>query len=84
MPIDIIDTTTNQIHVLDDGTTLADIIYALNYIERERARHRVNNKMRVRKPTGKPPGRPRKNPPASEIDKIDSDPASEINKIDSE
>lgn len=73
MPIDIIDTANNQIQVLDDGTTIADIIYALNYIERERARHRVNNKMRVHKPTGNPRGRPRKNPPVSEVPKTESE-----------
>lgn len=71
MPIDIIDTVSNQIQVLDDGTTIADIMYALSYIEKERARHRANNKHRVRNPTGNPRGRPRKNPPVVEPKKID-------------
>lgn len=66
MPLDIIDTVTNQIHIFDDGTTIADIIYALEYIEKERARHRVNNQKRVRPPTGNPRGRPRKVSPAPE------------------
>jgi len=73
MPIDIIDTANNQIQVLDDGTTIADIMYALSYIEKERARHRANNKNRVRAPTGNPRGRPRKNPPVTETEKIDSE-----------
>jgi hypothetical protein len=70
MPIDIIDTVGNQIQVLEDGTTIADIMYALGWVERERARHR--GKHRVKKPTGNPRGRPRKVsteaeiPPASE------------------
>ena len=76
MPIDIIDTVTNQIHVLDNGKTIADILYALNYIDKERARHRVHNKTRVRPeyvPTGNPIGRPHKKPPVAETKKIDSE-----------
>jgi hypothetical protein len=64
MPIDIIDTVQNQIHILDDGTTIQEILYALAWVERERARHR--GKHRPKKPTGNPRGRPRKNPPVSE------------------
>lgn len=56
-----------QIHLLDDETTIADILYALEYIARDRARHRVNNAKRIRPPTGRPVGRPRKSPPAPEI-----------------
>ena len=66
MPIDIIDTVSNQIHIFDDGTTIADIIYALDYLHKERARHRAKNAKRIRPPTGNPRGRPRKNPPAPE------------------
>ena len=65
MPIDIIDTVGNQIQILDDGTTIADIMHALGWVQRERARHR--GKHRVKKPTGNPRGRPRKNPPVVEI-----------------
>lgn len=76
MAIDIIDTVGNHIEVLDDGTTIADILYALDRVERERARHR--GKHRVKKPTGKPRGRPRKNPPAPEVAPLDDfTPASE-------
>jgi len=67
MALDIIDTVTNTIHILDDGTTIQDILYALAYIERERERHRVNNAKRNRPPTGRPVGRPRKVSPAPEI-----------------
>lgn len=66
MPLDIIDTVSNQIQILDDGTTIADIIYALTFLERERARHRLKNSKRVRPSTGKPRGRPRKDSPAPE------------------
>ena len=66
MPIDIIDTVNNQIQILDKGLTIADIMYALEFLERERARHRVKNSKRVRPPTGKPRGRPRKDSPVSE------------------
>lgn len=64
MTIDIIDTVGNQIQVIDDGTTIADIMYALAWVERERARHR--GKHRVKKSTGNPVGRPRKSPPVAE------------------
>ena len=65
MPLDIIDTASNRIHIIE-GKTIEDIIYALDYIEKERARHRVNNQKRIRPPTGNPRGRPRKNSPAPE------------------
>jgi hypothetical protein len=71
MPIDIIDTVQNQIHILDDGTTIADILHALAYVERERVRNRIKNKLR--QPTGKPRGRPRKNLPVDELPKIESE-----------
>jgi hypothetical protein len=65
MAIDIIDTVGNQIQILDDGTTIEDIMSALAWVERERARHR--GKHRVKKPTGRPRGRPRKNSTEPEI-----------------
>ena len=67
MPIDIIDTGNNEIHILNNGTTVADIFYALEFLEKERARHRLKNSKRIRPPTGKPRGRPRKNTPVPEI-----------------
>jgi hypothetical protein len=74
MPIDIIDTANNQIQILDDGTTIADIMYALSYVAKERARHRVNNKLRDRRPTGNPRGRPRKTvvdqPPKTDVEEV--------------
>ena len=57
----------NQVHVLDDEMTLADILYALDRMKKERARHKANNSKRIRPPTGRPIGRPRKSPPAPEI-----------------
>jgi len=56
-----------QVHLLDNDMTIADILYALQHLERTRERHKVNNAKRVRPPTGRPPGRPRKSPPAPEI-----------------
>ena len=66
MPLDIIDTVGNRIHILDNGTTIEDLLYALGWVERERERHRIKNATRVRPPTGRPRGRPRKNPPVPE------------------
>lgn len=66
MPLDIIDTAENRIHILDNGTTIDDVLYALGWVERERERARTNNARRIRLPTGRPRGRPRKNPPAPE------------------
>ena len=43
------------IQVLDDGTTIGDILYAMAYVKNERDR-----KKNSYKPTGRPPGRPRK------------------------
>ncbi len=43
------------IQVLDDGTTIGDILYALSFVNRER-----NRKRGVYKPTGNKVGRPRK------------------------
>ena len=66
MPIDIIDTTTNHIEILDDGTAIDDILFALDYVRRERARHRAKNAKRVRPSTGRPRGRPKKVSPVAE------------------
>ena len=73
MPIDIIDTVGNQIQVLDDGTTIADIMNALGWVQKEKARQRVKyhryykSKKEAKPPkedlTKKPRGRPRKSPP---------------------
>lgn len=60
MAIDIIDTVGNQIQVLDDGTTIMDIMYALQWVQREKARQK--KRTRAYKPTGKPRGRPKKQP----------------------
>jgi hypothetical protein len=43
------------IQVLDDGTTIGDILYALGVVKNERARKRSSYK-----PTGNKVGRPRK------------------------
>ena len=56
-----------QIRLLDDETTIADIIHALDHMKKVRDRNKMNNAKRVRPPTGRPPGRPRKSLPAPEI-----------------
>lgn len=43
------------IQVLDDGTTIGDILYAMAFVKNERER-----KKNRYKPTGRPLGRPRK------------------------
>lgn len=76
MPIDIIDTVGNQIQILDDGTTIADIMYALHWVAKEKARQKGKYeryyKAKRDPAPPKPPkvelpkrprGRPRKNPP---------------------
>lgn len=45
----------DMIQVLDDGTTVGDILYALAFVKAERERKRL-----AYKPTGRPLGRPRK------------------------
>jgi len=58
------DTVANQIQVLDDGTSVADIMYALGWVQREQERSR---KKYLKKKEGQPPkkiGRPRKTSPA--------------------
>lgn len=57
------DTVANQIEVLDDGTTIADILKDLGWARRERERCRIKD---AKRRTGNPPGRPRKNPPSGE------------------
>ena len=64
MPIDIIDTVGNQIQVLDDGTSITDIMYALGWVRSEKERKRKYKK--VYKPTGNPRGRPPKAPASDE------------------
>jgi hypothetical protein len=73
MPIDIIDTVGNQIQVLDDGTTIADIMNALGWVQKEKARQRGKyqryyKSKKEAKPVKealpkRPRGRPRKSPP---------------------
>jgi len=55
--IEIRDTVANQIQVLDDGTTIADIMFAIGWVKKERARSRAKAQNRY-VPTGNPPGRP--------------------------
>jgi hypothetical protein len=70
MPVDIIDTVGNQIQVLDDGTTVADIMFALGWVKSSKEKQRIREKRRAPrpyKPTGNPRGRPKKvseDPPA--------------------
>jgi len=54
-------------HTFNDDTTIASIIYAIEYIKKERERHRARNAKRNRPSTGRPVGRPKKSPPAPEI-----------------
>jgi hypothetical protein len=61
--LELKDTVANQIEVLDDGTTIADILKDLGWARRERERCRIKDSKRR---TGNPPGRPRKNPPSGE------------------
>jgi hypothetical protein len=73
MPIDIIDTVDNKIQVLDDGTTILDILLALEWVKKERARQRgkyqryYKSKKEAKSPKEelpkRPRGRPRKNTP---------------------
>lgn len=63
MPIDIIDTVGNQIQVLDDGTTIADIMFALGWVVDQKEKRKIREKRRAPRPyvpTGKPRGRPKK------------------------
>lgn len=55
--IKIHDTVADTIEVLDDGTTVADIIHALGWVKKERARSRAKAQNRY-VPTGNRPGRP--------------------------
>lgn len=67
MPIELRDTVGGQIVVLDDGTTIADILYDLGWAKRERERKKAFSK-KTYVPHGVR-GRPRKNPPVQ--NKID-------------
>lgn len=64
MVLEIKDTVANTIQVFDDGTTLADIMRAMGYMNKEKERWARRNKQRS---TGKPPGRPRKIIPPGEV-----------------
>lgn len=61
--LELKDTVANQIQVLDDGTTIADIFYAIGWVKKEKARCKAKD---AKRRTGNPPGRPRKNPPSGE------------------
>ena len=61
MPLDIIDTLGNEIKILDDGTTIADIMYALQWVQKEKARQRGKHQ-KYYVPKGGQRGRPKKNP----------------------
>jgi hypothetical protein len=65
MPIHINDTVANQIQVLDDGTSLADIMTALGWFKKEKTRQHNKHK-RLYKPTGNPVGRPKKQRPVED------------------
>jgi hypothetical protein len=58
--IRIHDTLADKIEVLDDGTTISDIIFALGWVRKERARSRAkaSKNKKVYVPTGNKPGRP--------------------------
>lgn len=56
-----------QIHLLEDEMTIADVLYAVDRMKKDKARYKANNAKRIRPPTGRPVGRPRKSPPAPEI-----------------
>ena len=59
--IEIKDTVGDQIQVLDDGTTITDIMKALGWFRKEKERqHRKYKKKYV--PNGNPIGRPRLHP----------------------
>lgn len=59
--IEIKNTVGDQIQVLDDGTTIADIMKALGWFRKEKERqHRKYKKKYV--PNGNPIGRPRLHP----------------------
>jgi hypothetical protein len=56
--LELKDTVANQIQVLDDGTTIADIFYAIGWVRKEKARCKIKD---AKRNTGRPVGRPRKN-----------------------
>lgn len=62
MPIELRDTVGDQIQVLDDGTTITDIMKALGWFQKEKARQKIKYK-KYYVPNGNPMGRPRKIPP---------------------
>lgn len=65
MPIELKDTIANQIEILDDGMTLAELLHAVGWYNKEKQRWKISHVKRY-KPTGKPVGRPKKTPDTSE------------------
>ena len=62
MPVDLIDTHTNRIEIMND-ITIDDIIHSVAWCRKERERLRLKAKRHYqKKSTGNPVGRPRKNP----------------------
>ena len=62
MPIEVKDTLTSVITVLDEGISINDILHALAWVRKEKARQKNKHK-KYYKPNGNPMGRPKKNPP---------------------
>jgi hypothetical protein len=64
MPLTVEQITTLQT-LLDNGNEINDIVYAVNFLNKERERCRIKQKKWLennpRVPSGNPPGRPRKN-----------------------
>jgi hypothetical protein len=56
MVLNIEDTVGSQIQVLDDGTSVTDIMMALGWFRKEKARQKARKYV----PTGRPMGRPKK------------------------
>lgn len=57
----IIDTETNETKTME--LSIADILYAIERLEKERARHRGLQRVKTKNyyiPTGRPAGRPKK------------------------
>jgi len=60
MALHIVDTNNKSVEIMDDGTTIEEIITALKWLRKERQR----SKDRIRPKTGRPRGRPRKENPS--------------------
>jgi hypothetical protein len=73
-----IEDNNGQVQIMDDGTTIADILHALSLVKSHREKYREKYRKRyipkklpkepVPETPKRPRGRPRKNPPASKID----------------